>query len=232
MSADKSALGTLPAAALQYCEPVRTASALGWYVFPPMELLLRWTGSDVFLRDGDGWVECKSLVDVELAERWDAACPDALRGRVPPVVSRFPSRNIIQVWSGLLVTAAQGWGLLIRGLVNVPHTAQYRVFEGYVEADEYGPFPLFVNIQLLDTAADVRIDRLAPMFQVIPLDKNSLSSAARESELTDAFSAEPGGGLTPAQWAQVQRTIRDVDPTVGKTTGTYSVEARRRSRDD
>lgn len=230
MGADKSALGTLPSAALQYCEPVRTASALGWYVFPPSDMVLRWTGSDVLLASGDRWLACTSLVDEDLADHWNAVSPPALQGRCPPLISRFPSRNIIQIWSGLLVSAAKGWGVLIRSLVNVPHTAQYRVFEGYIEADVYGPFPLFVNLQLLDTAADVRIARHTPLFQVIPIAKSSLSESSRDMAVIDSFSAQTAGGMEPAEWEQVQRTIRDADPSVGRSTGTYSVEARRRGR--
>ena len=33
--ADRSAGGMLPTRAFRYCDPVTTASAFGWYVFPP-----------------------------------------------------------------------------------------------------------------------------------------------------------------------------------------------------
>ena len=36
MRADRSALGVIPTAAFQYCEALTSASAFGWYVFPPM----------------------------------------------------------------------------------------------------------------------------------------------------------------------------------------------------
>ena len=34
--ADRSAAGSLPTRAFRYCEPVVTASAFGYYVFPPI----------------------------------------------------------------------------------------------------------------------------------------------------------------------------------------------------
>jgi hypothetical protein len=58
---DKSALGTLPAAAFQYCEPVRTASSFGWYVFPPQDISLVWDGVDIFYADEGEWRPLSSM---------------------------------------------------------------------------------------------------------------------------------------------------------------------------
>jgi len=44
--ADRSVAGTLPVRALRYCEAVCTASALGYYVFPPLDLTIEWDGTD------------------------------------------------------------------------------------------------------------------------------------------------------------------------------------------
>ena len=43
--ADRSAAGTLPTRAFRYCEPVVTASAFGYYVFPPFNFSLMWDGT-------------------------------------------------------------------------------------------------------------------------------------------------------------------------------------------
>jgi len=42
--ADRSAGGSIPTRGFRYCEPVTTASAFGWYVFPPMSFSLMWDG--------------------------------------------------------------------------------------------------------------------------------------------------------------------------------------------
>src|SRR5205807_7363885 len=44
--ADRSAAGSMPTRAFRYCEAMRTASALGWYVFPPMSFKLMWDGAN------------------------------------------------------------------------------------------------------------------------------------------------------------------------------------------
>ena len=44
--ADKSAAGSMPTRAFRYCEAMRTASAFGWYIFPPMSFKLMWDGAN------------------------------------------------------------------------------------------------------------------------------------------------------------------------------------------
>ena len=43
--ADRLAAGTMPTRAFRYCEAMTSASAFGWYVFPPMAFSLMWDGS-------------------------------------------------------------------------------------------------------------------------------------------------------------------------------------------
>ena len=45
--ADRSAIGTMPTRAFRYCEPIVTASAFGYYIFPPISFSLMWDGTDV-----------------------------------------------------------------------------------------------------------------------------------------------------------------------------------------
>src|ERR1700731_480228 len=42
--ADRSAAGTMPTRAFRYCEAMTSASAFGWYVFPPISFSLIWEG--------------------------------------------------------------------------------------------------------------------------------------------------------------------------------------------
>src|SRR5690349_12930656 len=47
MRADRSAAGSLPTQAFRYCEPATSASAFGWYVFPPIAFSVQWDGRDM-----------------------------------------------------------------------------------------------------------------------------------------------------------------------------------------
>src|SRR5262249_37654224 len=42
--ADRSADGTLPVNAYRYCEAIASASAFGWYMYPPLSFSLWWDG--------------------------------------------------------------------------------------------------------------------------------------------------------------------------------------------
>ena len=60
--ADRSAAGTLPTRAFRYCEPVVTASAFGYYVFPPISFSLVWDGSEfIWTYEGAGeWMPLRT----------------------------------------------------------------------------------------------------------------------------------------------------------------------------
>lgn len=49
MRADRAAAGTMPTRAYRYCEAMTSASAFGWYVFPPITFSLMWDGSSDIL---------------------------------------------------------------------------------------------------------------------------------------------------------------------------------------
>src|SRR5436190_10008403 len=115
MRADKSALGTMPTAAYQYCEALRSASGFGWYVFPPADIHLRWNGTEVLYRMDDEWRTFSSvLLNEEYLDYWDQHAPADLKGRAPPYLTSLFVPGVVQIWSGLLVSTAKDWSVLIR----------------------------------------------------------------------------------------------------------------------
>ena len=44
--ADRSADGMLPTEAYRYCEAMASASAFGWYIYPPLNFSLIWDGTE------------------------------------------------------------------------------------------------------------------------------------------------------------------------------------------
>ena len=60
--ADRAAAGAMPLRAYRYCEAMTTASAFGWYLFPPMTFSLMWDGRMEVLwtyEGADGWFPLK-----------------------------------------------------------------------------------------------------------------------------------------------------------------------------
>jgi len=76
MPADRSALGTLPASAHQYCDAVTRASGNGWYVFPLFDVDFLFDGKQVtFSLDGDAWEPLDSFQLTALETEWDERAP-------------------------------------------------------------------------------------------------------------------------------------------------------------
>jgi len=45
--ADRSADGMLPTRGYRYCEALASASAFGWYIYPPLKFNLVWVGVEI-----------------------------------------------------------------------------------------------------------------------------------------------------------------------------------------
>jgi uncharacterized protein DUF6065 len=225
MPADASALGTLPVAAFQYCEAIRTASSFGWYVFPPQDIRLRWDGSEVLWHHEDDWHLLSSVsLGGEFLERWERHAPDDLKDRPPPFLSSLFVPGIVQIWSGFLVSTAADWSVLIRPAANLTQSHGWFCFEGLVETDHYGPCPLFVNIKLLATDREIVLPATKPLFQVQPLPRAAYIESRRA--ITRDLSE-----MSAENWQGFRGTIRSAEPGADDhQTGSYGAAARRRAK--
>ena len=239
LKADPSALSTLPTAAFQFCEPVRTASSYGWYVFPPMDLRLRWDGADVFYMTEDGWQTLSSAhLDSDYLDYWNRCAPEDLLDRAPPFLTHLFVPGVVQIWSGFLVSSKPGWSIVVRPPVNLVQNRSFCCFEGIVETDSFKPCPLFVNIKLISTEREIVLPKIKPLFQVQPLHQSSYANATLN--YVEQVGLEPiaegtcEGGMSEADWHGYRSTVRSVEPLrtgdddhVG---GDYGAKARRRRR--
>ena len=130
MRATRDATGTLPARAIRYCEPVMAASAFGWYVFPPIGFQVLFDGVDaLWTYDGvDAWYPLQSAQLPGLAEQFDAAAPEDVKGFCPPFLTMTEDPGILQIWTGLIARTPPDWSLLLR--------APARPFEAFQERVE------------------------------------------------------------------------------------------------
>jgi hypothetical protein len=234
LRADKSALGTLPAAAFQYCEPVRTASSFGWYIFPPVDIRLMWDGVDVFhANDGDWRKLTSTALSDEFVEYWDMNAPQHLQGCWPPFLTANVVPGIVQIWSGLLVSTLENWSILIGQPSNIQQPRGFSCFEGIVETDTFQPCPLFTNIQILTTDREIIIPRTKPLFQVRPIGRDCYADAALQHCEFEGLSArqDGAGSMTPADWAGYAGTVRKIDiPSDQYKAGAYGAARRKAKR--
>lgn len=221
MRADTGALGRLPLSAFQYCEAVRTASANGWYIFPPRDFSILFDGKEVFLADDGDWRALRSEPLGEAMEQpWNAQ-HGATYGPLPNFLEDLSDTGILQIWSGYFVETDPGEILQIRPLANVHTKSSYWCFEGIVETDQFRPMPLFVNIQLTRTNSEIFFPRDFPLFQVVVLSKASLAmnEATEVQSVLDA--GFPASGL-----AETLRTTSNPR----KAPGQYGANLRRQRK--
>jgi len=234
MRADRSALGTLPTRAHQYCEAVATASGFGWYLFPAANVQLWFDGVDTFIAIDDSWekLSVTYLPDSELW--WKRHCPQELVERVPPFVSTLGVPGYIQIWTGMLVESRKDWSILCRSIANYPKSNSHFCFEGVVETDRYSPAPLFINIKLQITDQLIAFPADEPLFQVQPLHRSCYS----RRELSNFENREIGGdeglrGLSVAQWSGYAETVKSLDPLQDNhELGQYARDTRKREKNE
>ncbi len=228
MPGDRTALGSAPAAAFQYCEAMAMASAFGWTLFPPCDLRLRWTGreAEVF-SDGD-WHSLETLsFGAEEQEEWDRAAPEALQGRMPHAAQKLFVPGIVQIWTGYFIESDPDWSVLVRPLPNVPGPDTHFLYEGIVETDQFRPCPLFVNIRLLKTDREILLRASDPLFTVQPVPRRAYAPQVLGGNAVTALSDLPEPSLQA-----MERTVRLFDPTHGGNSlpGSYGAQVRRRRK--
>jgi Family of unknown function (DUF6065) len=227
MRADRAAAGTMPTRAFRYCEAMTSASAFGWYVFPPITFSLMWDGgSEIFwtYKGEDAWFPLRKVQFPGFADRFDKAAPAALRGFSPSFLSAFKEPGVVQIWSGLIARTAPEWSLLVRSPVNLARSQGYENYEGIIETDRWFG-PLFTNVRLTRTNVPVEFNEEYPFLQVQPVHRSTYGNAL------DNFKVFPELGLlTSSDWEAFRNTVvrPNVDPH--RLRGQYAVGSRRRRK--
>ena len=220
--ADRSADGMLPVRGYRYCEALASASAFGWYVYPPLSFSLVWDGVETaWTSEGaDGGYALRGAQYPGFREFFENAAPGPVKPLAPPFLVAAREPGVVQIWSGYLARTAPGWALLLRGPANIPKNQGYDHFEGIVEADTWFG-PLFTNVRLTRTNAPVEFHVRYPLFQVQPL--------RRESYREPSFDVVGFESLDAADWARFAATMQPNTDQM-RMLGHYAVDTRRRLR--
>lgn len=226
MRADRAALGTLPTAALQYCEAITAASAFGWYGFPPLSFHVQWDGTNFLWThdDADSWFPLRSEHAPGFDESFDAIAPKDMRGFAPPFLTALPQPGVLQVWTGAMVRTRPGWSLLVRPPANVARSRDYEPYEGVIETDRWF-YPLFINLRIITADRPIFFDRNRPLLQAQPL----LRQTYDEAELRSASFVDGVGSLKEGDWNDFRASIgaRAQDPMM--EPGRYAKDVRKRA---
>jgi Family of unknown function (DUF6065) len=226
MRADKSALGTMPARALRYCEPLRAASGFGWYVFPPTDFDIKWDGNDLWWQiDGaNDWETLETIQFPDQTERFNRSAPDDIQGFSTPWLTKLPEPGVFQLWSGLIARTQPGISLLVRQPANLPQRGGYELYEGIVETDRWFG-PLFTNIRITRTNAPVHFKSDFPLVQVQPIPQDLYS----EQTLSSAATVASLGDFGSLEWDMYRATVVAPNECPNRSFGTYAARSRIRA---
>jgi hypothetical protein len=225
--ADRSAAGSLPTRAFRYCEPVVTASAFGYYVFPPISFTVVWDGHGISwtYEGATDWLPLTHAQFPYFAGHFDERVPAEVRGYSPPFVSALQEPGLLQMWSGLIARTAPGWSLLVRPCANLPRSGAYEMFEGIIETDRWFG-PLITNMRLTKTNVPIEFDKDFPVLQVQPLPREALDEAALNN-----FEIVPDiESLQPEDWDDFYDTVVRPSAMTHRPRGEYAAAARRRRK--
>ncbi len=226
--ADRSALGTLPTRAFRYCEAVTSASAFGWWIFPPMDMQFIWDGTDIFWHyDGaEDWLKLMPSAQFpDFSARFDAAAPATLKGFSPPFLTALPEPGTMQIWTGLIAETAPGWHLLLRAPANLPQPGGFVLYEGIVESDRWAG-PLFTNLRFTRTNEPIRLRPDYPLLQAQPLQRRDYAPETMAAMTVTG----PLDTLEPALWEAYRTTVVEPNQHPGRPFGAYAVASRKQSR--
>jgi Family of unknown function (DUF6065) len=223
--ADRSAIGTMPTRAFRYCEAIVSASAFGYYVFPPITFSLMWDGSGVIWTwEGESnWYPLHVAQFPGFREIFDSAAPEEMREFSPPFLGAMQEPGIVQVWSGFVARTAPGWSLLIRPLANLPHNQSYELYEGIVETDRWFG-PLFTNMRLTKTDVPIEFRADFPLFQVQPIPRDLYADQTLNNfQLVGGLES-----LEPEDWDDYYETVVRPNVQTDRPRGQYAAAARKR----
>lgn len=225
--ADRSAGGLLSTRAFRFCEAVTTASAFGWYVFPPISFSLIWDGTSVrWSFDGyDGWLPLGRAQFPHFAASFDEWAPEDVRGFSPPFLAALPEPGVVQVWPGLMARSRPGWSLLLRPPANLPKPGAYEMFEGIVETDRWFG-PLFTNVRLTKTDVPILFDAAYPLYQIQPLPR----SLYIDEDLRCVDRRDGVEGMSEVDWIDYRHTVMKDGRGGDSPFGGDAVEVRRRRK--
>lgn len=179
--AEKTLCGTAHKEGVRWCHPFSTVNSLGWWLYPPSDFDVVWTGQKFEVRYLDSYHSSDADAHVvrKLVRDGDNVTPDMWcpfgTGR-----SKFSyslvEPNVFQLWTGLFFRTPPGWCLHIKSPVNFA-PGPFHIMDGVLETD-WMQYDIWMNV-VFDRANEpvaFRRDQVHPIAQLVPVRRESYST--------------------------------------------------------
>ena len=164
--------------AVRRCGPYVHANSLGWWVFPATDLDATYHG------DGEWTIHEYNKYDEQQQEEYLSKLPPyeyktedgethdfVMTGR-SHVDAGLADKNILQIWTGVILRTPPGWGLLIRSPVNAEedYDRPWSIQEGVIESD-WMDYDIWTNLVFKRTneLVEIRQRMWPPLAQIVPV---------------------------------------------------------------
>jgi Family of unknown function (DUF6065) len=126
------------------------------------------------------------------------------------------------IWTGIIVSTAPGWSLLIRAPANLGRSWGFETFEGIIETDRWTG-PLFVNLRLIATDTPCSFPARYPFLQVQPVPRSVYGDEVLNSAEIASIAA-----MDENDWRGFHETIVTPAQNPDRPLGDYAVRVRKR----
>jgi len=179
--AEKTLCGTAHKEGVKWCHPFSTVNALGWWLYPPSDFDVVWTGEKFGVRFLDEYYNSdedahlvRRLVRPEDGVNPDKWCPFGTGRTKMSLGSVEP--NVLQLWTGLIFKTPPGWCLHIKSPINY-QSQPFHVMDGVLETD-WMQYDIWMNLVFdrINEPVSFRRDQSNPIAQLIPMQRETYSS--------------------------------------------------------
>src|SRR5579862_4977868 len=100
--ADRSADGALPVRGYRYCEALASASAFGWYIYPPINFSLVWDGVELAwtYEGAEDWYPLRGAQFPGFRKYFAETAPEPVKDWAPTFLAPSRDPGQVQIWSG------------------------------------------------------------------------------------------------------------------------------------
>lgn len=240
--AEKTLRGTAHEGGVKWCHPFSTANRLGWWLFPPIDIDIRWTGCQFEHQQLEEYSDFDYHHLRKLIKPEDGVDPDkwCVQGGRTKFSFGGVEKNVVQIWTGLIFQTPPGWSLQIRSPVNCKRQPFY-VMEGILESD-WMQYDIWTNL-VFDREnewAHLRKDGWPPLAMITPVRRETYESEWKcTAKMLDRDT--PEGNRTFEYYAQYnhkkfgcggKQLMSRYDPNLTKDSTTFYRERKRLLGDD
>ena len=164
--------------AVRRCGPYVHANSLGWWIFPATDLDAtyhgdgKWTIHEYNKYDEQQQEEYLSKLPPYEYKTEDGETHDFVMTSRSYVDGGNADKNILQIWTGVILRTPPGWGLLIRSPVNAEedYDRPWSIQEGVIESD-WMDYDIWTNLVFKRTneLVEIRQRMWPPLAQIVPV---------------------------------------------------------------